>query len=58
MSQGKKYNLEQVLAEIEEDLAVEHNILEQQIDISQSVIMNLMRKRDTRQDQDNNSRNN
>lgn len=57
MSQGKKYNLEQVLAEIEEDLAVQHNILEQQIDISQSVIMNLMRKRNTRQDQDNSSRN-
>lgn len=58
MSQEKKYNLEQVRAEIEEDLAVQHNILEQQIDISQSVIMNLMRKRDTRQDQDDNSRNN
>lgn len=58
MSQGKKYNLEQVLAEIEEDLAVQHNILEQQIDIRQSVIMNLMRKCNTRQDQDNNSRNN
>ncbi len=56
--QEKKYDLKEVLAEIEEDLSVEHKEMEQEVNISQSVIMNLMRKHGGRNDQNDNSRDN
>ncbi len=58
LMQEKKYDLKQVLAEIEEDLSVEHKDMAQEVDISQSVIMNLMRENSGRKDPNNNSRDN
>ena len=55
MTQEKKYNLKAVLAEIEEDLSVEYKDMAQEVDISQSVIMNLLRKEGIRQRDDNQS---
>ncbi|MFO8112135.1 MAG: hypothetical protein R6T92_06460 [Desulfosalsimonadaceae bacterium] len=56
--QEKKYDLKEVLAEIEEDLSVEHKDMVQEVNISQSVIMNLMRKHGRLNDQNDNSRDN
>lgn len=56
--QEKKYDLKEVLAEIEEDLSVEHKDMAQEVNISQSVIMNLMCKHGGRNDQNDNSRDN
>ncbi len=55
MTQDIKYDLKQVLAEIEEDLSVEYKDMAQEVDISQSVIMNLLRKEGIRQRDDNQS---
>ncbi len=55
MTRDIKYDLKQVLAEIEEDLSVEYKDMAQEVDISQSVIMNLLRKEGIRQRDDNQS---
>lgn len=45
-----------MLAEIEDDLAVQDNDMEQQVNISQSVIASLMVKKVAEKDTNNNSR--
>lgn len=56
MPQEKKYDLNKILAEIEDDLAVQDNDMEQQVNISQSVIASLMIKKVAEKDTNNNSR--
>ncbi len=56
MPQEKKYDLKKMLAEIEDDLGVQDNDMEQQLNISQSVIASLMIKKVAEKDTNNNSR--
>ena len=55
MTRDIKYDLKQVLDEIEEDLSIEYKDMAQEVDISQSVIMNLLRKHGIRQHDGNQS---
>ncbi len=48
MHQEKKYNLSQVLADIDEDISAQENDMTQHVNISQPVIAALMRKKTAR----------
>ncbi len=54
MHQGKKYNLSQVLADIDEDIAAQEKDMTQHVNISQPVIAALMRKKTARTGSDRN----
>jgi len=54
MHQEKKYNLSQVLADIDEDISAQEKDMTQHVNISQPVIAALMRKKTARNGSDRN----